>query len=213
MFVGGTPAATPGSKAMTQTLARQKAPPASPFVLALREELREGAMKRLARFEFGDLEAEVCQGRDSAWCFIRREGRGGLALRAAYLNGVDFTCRKVPCEPGETLRIEINSALGRHLLCFTGSAAGLHRLRVTTRFTPAAPMRIPFLPRDLYPLGRGDDPLRAQGNVEAAQRGVNSGLVYFRLDEPAFGSALYFQNLTALNPYFLATGTKPEAGV
>src|SRR5688572_4108914 len=133
---------------MTQTLARQARVPASPYLLALREELREGAMKRLARFELGDLEAEVCQGRDSVWCLIRREGRGGLALRGAYLGSSDFTCRKVDCEPGETLRIEVDSALGRHLLCFTGSAAGLHRLRATTRFTPAAAMRIPLLPRD-----------------------------------------------------------------
>lgn len=198
---------------MTQTLARQAPAPASPYLLALREELRDGTMKRLARFAVGDLDAEVCQGRDSVWCLLRREGRGGLALRAAYLGTIDFTCRKVECEGGETLRIEVDSALGRHLLCFTGTTAGLHRMRATTRFTPASAMRIPFLPRDLYPLGRGDDPLRATGNVEAAQRGVNAGLVYFRLDEPAFGSALYLQNLTALNPYFLATGTKPEGVV
>lgn len=199
-------------KTMTQTLERTSAA-ASPTVLALREELHDGALKRLARFELGDLEAEVCQGRDSVWCIVRRDGRGGLALRAAYLGGIDFTCRKIACEPGETLRIEVASALGRHRLCFTGSGAGLHRLRLVSRFTPAAPMRFPFLPRDLYPLGPGDDPLRAEGNVEAAQRGVNAGLVYFRLDKPAFGSALYIQNLTALNPYFLTTGTKPEAVV
>jgi hypothetical protein len=92
---------------MTRTIARQAATPASPYVLALREELRDGSMKRLARFALGDLEADVRQGRDSVWCLVRREGRGGLALRAAYVSGVDFTCRKVPCEPDETLRIEI----------------------------------------------------------------------------------------------------------
>jgi hypothetical protein len=72
--------------------------------------------------------------------------------------------------------------------------------------------RTPFLPRDLYALDQDDDPTRAVGNVEAAQRGVNAGMVYFRFAEPDFGSALYFQNLTALNPYFLASKTKP-AGV
>jgi hypothetical protein len=90
------------------------------------------------------------------WCIVRREGRGGLALRAAYVNAVSFTCRKVPGEPHEALRIEVESALGRHFVCFVGSGADLHRLRVTTRFTPASAMRIPYLPRDLYPLGPGE---------------------------------------------------------
>jgi hypothetical protein len=67
-----------------------------------------------------------------------------------------------------------------------------------------------LLPRDLYPLGGDDDPMSAVGEVEAAQRGLNSGLCYFHLDEPAFGSVLYFQNLTALNDYFRATDTKPD---
>jgi hypothetical protein len=46
-------------------------------------------------------------------------------------------------------------------------------------------MLVPFMPRDLYPLDANDDPLGAIGHVEAAQRGLNSGLLYFRIDEPA----------------------------
>jgi hypothetical protein len=45
------------------------------------------------------------------------------------------------------------------------------------------------------------------------QRGPNSGLVYMRMDEPAFGRVLYFQNFTALNDYFNATGTEPTETV
>jgi hypothetical protein len=55
--------------------------------------------------------------------------------------------------------------------------------------------------------------MTADGVVEAAQRGLNAGLVYFHLDEPAFGTVLYLQNLTALNDYFAATDTKPDAAV
>lgn len=198
---------------MTETLAAKPGISASPYILALREELRDNSMKRQAQFPLGDLDVEVCSGRDSVWCFIRRKDRGGLALRAAYVNGARFTCRKVTAEPDETLRLEVDSVLGRYTLCFVSTGAGLHRLRMVTRFTPATAMRIPFMPRDLYPLGRNDDPLAAEGNIEAAQRGLNTGLVYFRMDEPAFGSVLYFQNLTALNPYFEATGTKPDGVV
>jgi hypothetical protein len=198
---------------MQQALARKPSITASPYVLALGEELRDGPMKRVARFALGDLDAEVCQGRDSVWCLIRREGRGGLALRCAWLAGADYTCRKLDPEPGETLRVEVDSALGRHRLVFVSSGDGLHRLRAQVMFTPAAEMRVPYIPRDLYPLDERDDPFGAKGNVEAAQRGINSGIVYFRLDEPKFGSALYFQNFTALNPYFRATGTKPDGVV
>jgi hypothetical protein len=185
----------------------------SPFVLCLKEELQGGSMKRLGRFSVGDLQAEVCQGRDSVWCLIRRKDRGGLALRAAYLNGAAFTCREVPTEPGEVLQLEVTSVLGTHRICFSTSGADLHRLRVVTRFCPSAPMRIPFMPRDLYTLNKDDDPGTAQGNVEAAQRGVNSGLLYFRFAEPDFGSVLYFQNFTAMNGYFKASCTTPDGVV
>jgi len=185
----------------------------SPFVLALREELRGGSMKRQGRFALGDLEVEICEGRDSLWALIRREGKGGLALRTAHVPGGGMTCRVRVAQPGEALRIDVDSVLGRHRVTFATSGPDLHRLRATVGFTPAVPMRIPFIPRDLYPLDRNDDPAGARGNVEAAQRGLNAGLAYFRLDEPEFGSVLYFQNLTALNPYFEATGTKPEGVV
>lgn len=198
---------------MHQTLTLSPDVKVSPYVVSLREELRDGSLKRLGRFPVGDLDAEVCQGRDSVWCLIRREGRGGLALRTAYVQGASFTCRKVAPEADEALRIEVTSMLGTHRVCFRTTGSDLHRLHAKTTFTPAAPMRLPYLPHDLYPLDENDDPTRAKGNVEAAQRGVNSGLVYFRFDEPDFGSVLYFQNLTSLNPYFEATGTKPDSVV
>lgn len=198
---------------MTRTLTDRQKIPASPHILTLREELRGKGMKRQGGFRLGDLSVEVRSGRDSLWCVIRREGRGGLALRAAYLAGADYTCRKLDSENGETLRLEIDSALGRHVVNFTSSEVDLHRLQMEVRFTPTATMRIPFIPRDLYPLDNQDDPTGTAGNIAAAQRGVNAGLIYFRVDEPAFGSVLYFQDLTALNPYFLATGTKPDSVV
>jgi hypothetical protein len=187
---------------MHQVLDRKPPSPVSPFVLALRDELLDGRMKRVGRFTLGDLECEVCQGQDSLWCLMRREGKGGLALRAAYVGNPEFTSRKLVAEPGEVLRIEIESVLGRHVVSFASSDVDLHRLQAKVWFTPAADMRIPFLPRDLYPLDERDDRAATKGNIEAAQRGINTGLVYFRLDEPAFGSVLYFQNFTALNPYF-----------
>jgi hypothetical protein len=185
----------------------------SPFVLSLRDELRDGAMKRQGRFVLGDLKVEVCAGRDSVWAIVRRDGKGGLALRTAYIPGGGYDCRVLEPEPGTDFRLDVRSSQGRHVVNFTASGDGLQRLRAEVRFTPSTRMRIPFVPRDLYPLGPGDDPAGAWGNVEAAQRGVCTGLLYFRVDEPEFGSVLYVQDLTSLNPYFEATGTKPDGVV
>jgi hypothetical protein len=198
---------------MHQVRTKPQSAAISPFVLSLREELRDGSMKRRGRFALGDLDVEVCEGRDSVWAIVRREGRGGLALRTAYVPGGDFTVRRSEAEEGRALQLEIESVIGRHRVCFTTSGSDLHRLLAQVFFTPAVPMRLPFIPRDLYPLDENDDPTGAEGNVEAAQRGVNAGLIYFRFAEPDFGSVLYFQDLTELNPYFLATGTKPEGVV
>ena len=186
---------------------------ASPYVLALMEELNDGSMRRQGRFGLGDLDVEIVSGRDSLWCLIRREGRGGLALRTAWLDGLNYTCRKVEPEPGEAMRFELDSALGRHVVSFASSEADLHRLQAKVWLTPAKNMRVPFIPRDLYPFGERGDLLATKGDVQAAQRGVSSGLVYFRFDEPAFGSVLYFQDFTPLNPYFRATQTKPDCVV
>lgn len=184
----------------------------SPYALGLRDELRSG-MKRLAHAALGDLDVELAQGRDALWVIVRRRGKGGLALRAAHLPAGPFDCRLVAHGQGDPIVVEIDSLVGRHQVTVTLRDADLYRLSVKTVLRPAVSLHLPFQPRDLYPLDADDDPARARGNVEAAQRGVNSGLVYFRLDEPAFGSVLYFQNLTALNPYFLATGTVPKGVV
>jgi len=185
----------------------------SPFVLALRAELSTKAHSRLATFELGDLSGEVSKGQDSLWAILRRPRRGGLAIRLAYAPGGLDAVKRLRSKPGETLRLSIDSAIGRHIVVLKTDGIDLHRLRVTVSLTPAAPLLVPFLPRDLYPLDAGDDPTGAVGTVEAGQRGVNSGLVYFHIDEPALGSVLYFQNLTALNDYFRATKTKPDGAV
>lgn len=185
---------------------------ASPQVLVLREALKRG-LKRRGGFAIGDYDVEIGEGAESVWAIVRRAGRGGLAIRAAYVPGGFRTVRKIKAAPGEALRLEAESAIGLHRLSFTGSGADLHRLRVRTWLTPERPLLIPFLPRDLYPLDVGDDPLGSRGRVEAAQRGPNTGLIYLTLAEPAFGQVLYVQDMTCLNDYFRATDTTPMGAV
>jgi hypothetical protein len=196
-----------GSERREET--RQSPPPgASLYVLALREELAHG-LRVHGRFDLGDLSVEVGSGADSIWAIVRRPGRGGLAIRAGYVPGGFRRVRKMKVEAGEALRLEAESNVGQHRFCFAGSGDDLHRLSFSAWLTPERPLLIPFLPRDLYPLDAEDDPLGARGRVEAAQRGPNTGLILFSLDEPAFGHVLYVQDLGQLSDYHRATETLP----
>jgi hypothetical protein len=190
-----------------------KLPAVSHNVLLLREELRAGTMQQVTTLALADLAIEIASGHDALWAIVRRKGRGGLALRAAHAPGGCGTVRTRKPEPGEALRLEFDCSIGRQLVAIRLYEDEVPILRVTTWLTPGVPLLIPFLPRDLYPLDERDDPTRAIGQVEAAQRGLNAGYSYFRQTRPGFGSTLYFQNFTTLNPYFLATGTKPDGAV
>lgn len=176
------------------------------------------AMQCWSQQPFGtDGTIRVCTGQDSLWVLLRRPGSGGFVLRTAY-------------SPGGPLQVETTTSgqdtdtTTYHVKCAMGSFAVELRimgdevhpvLRSTVRLTPAQDLLLPFWPRDLYPLGgeRQDDPAQAKGEVFAAQRGLNAGLLYLTLTEPSFGRLLYLQNLTALNDYFRVTETTPESAV
>jgi len=187
-------------------------PGVSLSALALRAELKR-PRKNIGGFALLDREIRVIEGRDAVWAIISRQGKGGLALRAVHAPGGCTRIAKRRPGAGEALRLEIDSAIGRQIVAFSTATPDLALLRVTVTLTPVAPLLIPYLPRDLYPLGEGDDPLTAEGRVEAAQRGLNSGLSFFHIDKPAFGTVLYFQNLTAMNDYYIATKTTPDSAV
>lgn len=184
----------------------------SSFLLSMRHDFQNKSGKSIARFSLGALEVELLGTSDSLWVIVRRQGRGGLALRAAYLAG-GFTTAKAKAEPGETVRLTLDSALGKTNVVIKACDRDLENLRVTVGLTPTTALLVPFMPRDLYPLDANDDPLGAAGKVEAKQRRLNTGLLYFRLDEPAFGNILYFQNLTAMNDYYRATKTTPDCAI
>ncbi len=185
---------------------------ASAATISLGVELAKG-MRPIARLAFGTRSIEVAAGHDSVWAIIRRGGGGGLALRVAHCWGGCTKVAKLRAPADTLLRLRVDSPTGKQIVTFRSDDLQLPVLRVTTTLTPSTPLLIPYFPRDLYPLGSGDDPMTASGRVEAAQRGLNSGLLYLHLDKPAFGSVLYFQNLTALNDYFQATGTTPDSAV
>jgi hypothetical protein len=185
----------------------------SATLLAFQAELSTGSLILHHRFRFGDLAGEVCEGSDSLWAILRSPKGGGLALRVAYVPGGFDKVSMKGSRTNQTINIVAHSVLGRHDVIVRYHPSELSRLVATTRLTPSSAVVLPFIPRDLYILDIHDDPAGASGQVEAAQRGLNTGLLYLRSDLPAFGSVLYVQNFSALNTYFQATGTRPDGVV
>jgi hypothetical protein len=162
----------------------------------------------LARLRTGQLTVDARQGRDTLWIVVRRAGKGGIALKTARSAG-EIRIAGRETEDGGAWTVDSES--GRFDVKVRILSDTL--MRLTVSLTPSNELLLPFWSRDLYPLDANDDPTRAKGLVQAAQRGVNTGLCYFELQKPAFGTVLYVQNLTALNDYFLATDTKPDGVV
>jgi hypothetical protein len=191
---------------MADTL-QSAVPGFTPETLQIQADFRR-AVAPLATFSLGQRTVEVRSGRDTIWVVVRRPDRGAVALRTVPWSG-DYTCRIVESRPSG-LVLDVSNASGewRIEICVLGET-----LRVITHITPKADLLLAFWPRDLYVLDAGDDPTGSQGWVEAAQRGFNTGLCYFCVDRPGFGSTLYVQNLSALNRFFEATGTRPDGVV
>ena len=185
----------------------------SSHVQALRDELQLGALPELGRIQLAGRDIKILQGRDAVWALVTRAGLGGLIVRAAHAPGGIRKVKSSRSSDGKALRLQVHSVIGRQTLSLKADSRQLSFLRITTDLTPGKPLLVPFLPRDLYVLDNDLDPTLAQGQVDAAQRGLNSGVLYFHIDEPAFGSVLYFQNFTPLNDYFIATDTTPDTAV
>lgn len=177
--------------------------PAPVGALSLDAELAAGAFVALDPIPFGESLVEPQVGHDSLWLIIG----GRLALRTVWSPGGGLEVKRT----GD-VAFAAKTSLGQFDVQLTLEPDD-QVLRVVTRFIPGGDLLAPYWPRDLYVLGENGRPVAASGNVEAAQRGVNVGLVYFTLDRPAFGTVMYLQNLTALNDWFRLTGTTPEGVV
>lgn len=179
--------------------------------LHLQAEVRGGQMQSLVRIELATMSLEAMLGRDSLWLFVRRKGSGGYAVRTAFsASGLSIAESHVS---DNLLVFVCDSAIGRQEVRIEVIDRIAPLLRSSVTLIPPVPLVLRFWPRDLYPVGIDDDPLSARGHVEAAQRGLNAPIVLVARDEPGMGGLLYFQNLTALNGFFRATGTRPDSVV
>ncbi len=154
-------------------------------------------------------QVQTHKGRDAFWIVVRKPGNGGIALRTFPIMGAYDIERLEKQNDGGKWRVRTHS--GDYIIELKLLGGSL--LRMTSRLTPSEQLLVVFWPRDLYVLDDKGDPRQAVGHVEAGQRGLNAGICYFCLNEPAFGSVLYMQNLSALNPFFIDTKTRPDGVV
>lgn len=197
----------------------QKIPPrepltaegAGPWLLAAREELNAKQTRTLHALDAGPVRMEVRQGRQSLWLAAQGLDQGGFAFRLAW----------APDGLGAVRRRDESDATSFHIGCSLGALVVRVRvlgdvtpvLRWTLELTPEEDTLVPFWPRDVYPLDEDGDPMQTAGIIHAAQRDTCGGLLFLSLTKPRGGSLFYFQNLTALNDYCLATRTVPDTVV
>lgn len=106
------------------------APPASPYLLALREALRQHT-DPLVRFDVGALGVEIVATDDSLFAIVRRPGAGGLAIRAAFLPA-PFDCTLLRAKAGEAARLRFDVNYQANLTAW-GAAACMRLWRITNR--------------------------------------------------------------------------------
>ncbi|WP_443751292.1 hypothetical protein [Asticcacaulis solisilvae] len=169
----------------------------------------QNAREIAAPWRLGVYTVSPLHGRDALWIVVRRPGQGGIALRTFPVMGRNVVAEAARRDDGGDWTIETNSGVYHISLTLFGD----NLLRMTSRLVPSHDLLVVFWPRDLYVLDTDDDPRNARGRVEAGQRGLNAGVCFFCLDKPAFGTVLYMQNLTALNPFLVDTKTKPDGVV
>ncbi|MDB5327259.1 MAG: hypothetical protein JWM57_2828, partial [Phycisphaerales bacterium] len=111
----------------------------------------------------------------------------------------------------DTLTLHVNgTTMGQFRATMTIVNRTAPMIRWQTWLTPAADLLMPPQPWNVYPLDHNRDPIPTRGIVYAAQRGSAMGCLYFSITEPRAGTALYLQNLTALNDYCEQTQTVPD---
>src|SRR5215208_5610184 len=180
----------------------------SPWMLSLVDELGEERPSPHWTYSFDEFSFEIIEGAQSLWITGRFPSGGRVALRAAY-------CPDGELAIDEIRQIGIDNAIEVHLTSTVGNfrveihfpQVGRPVLHYKTTLNPAAPLVIPFWPRDVIPLGEEDNLTNSEGVIYATQVKARSGLVYFSLNKPKGGAALYFQNLTSLNDYCEQTET------
>lgn len=175
-----------------------------PWTAAVREELT--ALPPIYSREMAcGMTLTVQPGIESFWIVVRGPNDGGIAFRTAYAPG-GFTVEEVSAQE-QAVQVTLQAPSGTFRVAAHIVGDGL--LHWTTTLTPAFDLTLPFSPRDVYPIDKNNNPTNAHGTAHAGQPASGAAALFLSVAEPAFGSALYLHNFSALNPLFETLGTRP----
>lgn len=146
---------------------------------------------------------EVFNTGDSLWITASWRGGRRLAFRAAYAPGGGMELERRE-KGADHVVFHLKTLFGNYRVRLDFPPAEPSMLHCVTTLVSDIPLHVPFWPRDCVPLP-GKTP--ATGKVHISQEGIRSGLMYMSFTQPANGSLLYFQHLSALNDYCNATET------
>lgn len=161
----------------------------------------------LWRKQKGDVLLETTLSDDSLWLRITFRQQPVLAMRAGYFPGNGFRILKTD-DGGRTFSMQAATSTGRFRIMVSLPDQSYPMLRCTTYLTPATDFRIPFWPRDLMVLQASGKQEALEGKVHVRQEGGRSGWLFGGIESADPCAFLYFQNLTALNDYAIATHSK-----
>jgi hypothetical protein len=141
---------------------------------------------------------------DSIYIIVSWPKGGRIVLRAAYVPNDDIRIKRI-VEKDTHITFYIKAVIGDYTIKIDFPDQETPVLRYTTTLKPAAPLFIPFWPRDIIALNKDGRKGQPKGEVYAHQEGTRTGFVYFSLAEA--GSVFYMQNLTSLADYCQETET------
>ena len=171
----------------------------SPWAATVRKLFDGKPLTAVYTREMADYVVRVHHLNNALWIVVDCPKGARIVLRAAYAPDDMPQLGRVRVNDAG-LRVELRAAFGDYEVRLEFPAGDKALFRYTTTLKTAAPLLVPFWPRDMVCSGE-------KGTVLVSQVGTRSGLQYMTLDQPRSGALLYFQNLTALNDYAEATET------
>jgi hypothetical protein len=157
------------------------------------------------KYQRGPIRFDIRLLDDSLWIISNWDDKNHAAFRTAFAPG-GMSIDKVT-EQDNGAKIALTSSSGAFTVDIDFPSGENHILHYTTKFKPSGTLSIPFWPKDVLIVDKDGRSESTDGELYVKQIGIRSGLLYAGIKDPGAGSFLYFQNLTAINPYCVATET------
>lgn len=181
----------------------------TPQALAVDELFNHPELKEIFYQQLGFCHCYVYCKNDALWIAAEWAGGARVTFRAVYAPHDSITVTKTVKKKNQaTFHLQtIAAAYTVTLDLYPGTVPCF---RCQTTVTPRATLSFNHWPRDITALKKSGEKGIAAGTVYFTQQGLQTGMIYFSVNEPGSGAVLYLQHLSSLNHY--CEQTKTSAG-